>query len=348
MKRSVLAVIGIVVIVVVAAAAFLLMQPGGKIEVKKIKVAAIYVTPLEEPWNMNMHLPLDKVSKEMGFTYSYNEKVSDADVERVMREFISKGYNIIIPHSWSFTKAVEAIYKEFPDVYFLFSGSELYAKNLGQYAYSLYESWYLSGMLMGGMTKTNKIGVVAPFPGTEMDRMLNAIEDGIHAINTSAQMRTVYIESWFDPAKAKEAAIGLINQGYDFLFAERDGVIDACKERNVLTIGQMGDQVQQGPDVVVTSTIWDLSPVVREVVTRYAAGTLDGRYFYAGLKEGGSTLAPYRNLESKIPSDLKAKVEQAKADLIAGKNIFHIRPLYPKSLGDVTYPTRYASLLSGD
>ncbi|NHV60534.1 MAG: BMP family ABC transporter substrate-binding protein, partial [Candidatus Verstraetearchaeota archaeon] len=96
MKTSLVVAIVVVAIVVVGAAyAYTsIIAPA-----QKFKVAAVYVTPIEEPWNQALHNALIKAKNELGIDYAYSEKVSASDVERVIREYINGGYRLIMPHS---------------------------------------------------------------------------------------------------------------------------------------------------------------------------------------------------------------------------------------------------------
>ena len=72
-----------------------------------------------------------------------------------------------------------------------------------------------------------------------------------------------FINSWFDPPKAKEAAFAMIDKGADVMYAERFGVSDAAKERGKLAIGNVINTQDEYPDTVVASALWHMEPTDR-------------------------------------------------------------------------------------
>ena len=129
-----------------------------------------------------------------------------------------------------------------------------------------------------------------------------------------------YIDSWFDPTKAKELALAQIDAGADILYAERDGVIEAAKERGKLAIGNMLDQATLAPDTVITSTVWDLYGLVKHVIQRVQAGIVEGVNLmdYSMMFNGGASLAPFRNFDSQVPADAKAMVADYSQKILSG------------------------------
>ena len=94
----------------------------------------------------------------------------------------------------------------------------------------IHEPAYLAGMLAGGLTKSNVIGVVAAMPIAEVNRLANAFILGAQSVNPDVTALVSFINSFYDPATAKEAAVAQIGAGADVLYAERAGVIEAASE----------------------------------------------------------------------------------------------------------------------
>jgi basic membrane lipoprotein Med (substrate-binding protein (PBP1-ABC) superfamily) len=170
------------------------------------------------------------------------------------------------------------------------------------------------------MTKTNVLGVVAAMPVEEVNRIVNAFISGARQVNPSVKVKVKYIDSWFDPTKAKELALAMIDAGADVLYAERDGVIQAAKERGKLAIGNMLDQASLAPDTVITSTVWDLYGLVKHVIQRVKVGIIEAVNLmdYSMMFNGGASLAPFRNFEDKVPADAKAMVADYTQKILSG------------------------------
>jgi basic membrane lipoprotein Med (substrate-binding protein (PBP1-ABC) superfamily) len=175
-------------------------------------------------------------------------------------------------------------------------------------------------LLAGGLTKSGTIGVVGAMPVPEVNRLVNAFIAGAKKQNPKAVILVSFINSWFDPAAAKEAAVAQMDSGADVLYAERFGVIDAAKEKNLWVFGNMSDQNSLAPDLVVTSPVWNMTPTVEYVIGQVKAGSytaMDLKDFSMWAK-GGASLAPFHNTESKLPADLVKSVKDAENQIQNG------------------------------
>ena len=139
------------------------------------------------------------------------------------------------------------------------------------------EPAYLTGMIAGGMTKTNKIGMVGGYPIPEVNRLMHAFMAGAKEVNPKVEFYVTFIGSWFDPPKAKEAAFAMIEKGADVMYAERFGVSDAAKERGKLAIGNVIDTQAQYPDTVVVSALWNMEPTIDTALEQRQGRQVQGR-----------------------------------------------------------------------
>ena len=218
------------------------------------KMAAIFQTAIEEPWDGAIHQAAQKIAKEMGITYEYAEKVGAADFEKVLREYAERGFDLIIGDAFlAGEEPSRRVAKDYPDIAFAF-GSEFGPVEPN---YSVFDNWihepaYLCGVIAGMETKSNILGVVAAIPINEVNRLVNAFKEGALSVNKDVKIKISYIGGWFDPAKAKEAAKSMIESGADMLYAERFGVFEAAKEADgVYAFGNMSDQNELAPNVVI-------------------------------------------------------------------------------------------------
>jgi basic membrane protein A and related proteins len=76
---------------------------------------------------------------------------------------------------------------------------------------------YLAGVAAGRMTQSNVAGYVAGFPIPEVLQGLNAFTLGMRSVNPQAQVKVIWLNSWFDPAKERDAAFTLFNQSVDVI-----------------------------------------------------------------------------------------------------------------------------------
>ena len=316
------------------AAAFLIGGLAVPVQAGGIKVAAVFETPIEEPWVNQIHVALLKAKKEMGIEYTWSESVKSADFARIMREYAENGYQLITGDSFGAERIARRVARDYPQVSFVFgSGIGPAEPNFGVFDNWIHEPAYLSGMIAGKMTKTNILGVVAAMPIPEVNRLSNAFCSGAKEVNKNVRCKFSFIGSFFDPPKAKEAALAQIEAGADVLYAERFGVIEACNEKGVLAISNMSDQSSLGPDTVITGPVWDMWPTIKHVVTLVKAGVPTAQDFggFSYMGKGGSYLAPYHNWDSKLPASVKAMVEKRKAEMLDGTFRADIDESAPKS-----------------
>lgn len=288
---------------------------------EKMKVAAIFSTPIEEPWVNQVHVALLKAQKELGVEYKWAESVPSADYARVLREFARDGYTMITGDAFAAEDVTRRVAKEFPKIAFVFGSGEGTAEpNFSVYDNWIHEPAYLSGLIAGMMTKSKIVGSVAAMDIPEVDRLVNAFCQGAKDANKDVKCKVTFIGSFFDPPKAKEAALAQIGAGVDAIFAERFGVIEAAKEKGIIAFSNMSDQHELAPDTVVTGPVWDLWPTIEVAIKQVKAGVYTAQDYgtFSFMAKGGATLAPFYGWEKKLPPDVLKAVEEKKAAILDG------------------------------
>ena len=249
------------------AVALVAMVPGLSLAQAKLKVAGIYTVPFEQQWAGRIHQALKAAEARGEIEYKASENVSNADYERVMREYATGGSQLIVGEAFAVEAAARKVAKDFPKTNFLMGSSgKPQAPNFSVFDNYIQEPAYLTGMVAGGMTKTNKIGMVGGFPIPEVNRLMHAFMAGAKEVNPKVEFTVSFINSWFDPPKAKEAAFAMIDKGADVLYAERFGVSDAAKEKGKLAIGNVINTQDKYPDTVVASALWKMEPTIDRAI----------------------------------------------------------------------------------
>ncbi len=300
----------------IAAALPLRAQAAGK-----LKVACIFATPIEEPWDNQIHVALLKAQKELGIEYKWSEKVQAADFARVLREYAGGGFDLVLGDAFAAEREARKAAKAFPKVAFLFgSGAGPAEPNFGVFDNWIHEPAYLCGLIAGKMSKTGTVGAVAAMGIPEVNRLVNAFFAGAREANPKIKKKISFIGSFFDPPKAKEAAIAQIEAGVDVIYAERFGVIEAAVEKKILAISNMSDQASFGPKTVITGPVWDMYPTVSQAIKLVAAGVYTAQDFgdFSRMGKGGSYLAPYHEFDKTLPADVKELVEKKTAEILEG------------------------------
>ncbi|MGC4078672.1 MAG: BMP family protein [Rubrivivax sp.] len=300
----------------------------------KLKVAAIYTVPVEQQWVSRIDKALKAAAARGEIEYVFSENVANADYERVMRQYAEAGNVLILGESFAVETAARKVAKDYPKVSFLMGSSgKPQAPNFGVFDNYIQEPAYLSGMIAAGMSKSGKIGMVGGYPIPEVNRLMNAFIAGAKEINPKVEFSISFINSWFDPPKAKEAAFAMIDKGADVMYAERFGVSDAAKERKVLAIGNVINTQAQYPDTVVASALWNMEPTVDAAIKAVKAGAFKAEDYgrYSTMKFKGSELAPLGTFAKKVPADLVAKVQAKEKAILSGSFVVKVDDSQPKA-----------------
>ena len=316
------------------AAALVAAVPGLSLAQAKLKVAAIYTVPFEQQWVSRVHKALKAAEARGEIEYKASENVANADYERVMREYATGGNQLIVGESFAVEAAARKVAKDFPKTWFLMGSSgKPQAPNFSVFDNYIQEPAYLSGMVAGGVTKTNKIGMVGGFPIPEVNRLMHAFMAGAKETNPKVEFTVSFINSWFDPPKAKEAAFAMIDKGADVLYAERFGVSDAAKEKGKLAIGNVINTQDKYPETVVSSALWNMEPTIDRALKAVKDGkfTPEDYGHFSMMKFKGSELAPLGTFEKKVPADIVAKVKAKEKAMLDGKFEVKVDDTPPKS-----------------
>jgi basic membrane protein A and related proteins len=293
-------------------------------EGEPLLVYGVFATPIEEPWDRAIHTAIEAVQASGTIEYRWVDGLATSDeMERGLRDIIATDNpDLIIGDAFAAEEAVRAVAADNPDTAFAFgSGFEEVAPN-----FSVFDNWmqdpaYLAGMLAGGITESNTVGVVAAMPIPEVNRIVNAFAAGVTETNDSATVNVSFINSFFDPATAGQAAEAQIAQGADVLFAERAGVIEVADENDLPVFGMMVDQSDLAPDNVVASLVWNMRPTVEALVEMVSTGAYEAQNLaqFSFMINGGSALTEINtDVVVDVPDDLVALVEERQAEIIDG------------------------------
>lgn len=284
---------------------------------------AAFATPIEEPWDGVIHSALQEAADAGQIVYEWTDDIGYAgDMERVLREVAEQRKPAaIFGDAFGNEEAVRRVAADYPDIAFVFgSGLGPSEPNVSVFDNWIHEPAYLCGLIAGGVTKSGVIGVVGGHPVPEVNRIINGFIDGVHETNPDAQVLVTFINSWFDPPAAKEAALAQIDAGADVLFAERFGVIEAAVEHDLWAFGNMSDQNELGPKNVLSSPVWNMKPTVQYIIQQVNAGSYTAQDLkdFNMMGKGGASLAPFHGLESQIPAEVLSLVQQREKEIKAG------------------------------
>ena len=302
----------------------------------KLKVAGIYTVPTQQKWVARLHLALDAAAKRGEIDYVYSESTANTDYVRVMREYCDSGVNMIVGEAFGISKEARKVADDYPEIAFLMGDPfKPHGNNFSVFDNYIHEPCYLMGIVAGHMTKAKKMGMVGGFAIGEVNRLFHAFMNGAKSVKPDIEFKVTFIGSWYDPPKAKEAAFAQIEAGCDILYAERAGVVDACREKGILAFGNVNDmnKEENGTDVVVTSALWHMEGAIDHALAKVKSGNFSSEEYHdwTMMAKGGASLAPYYEFESKIPSAVKEQIDTLSDNIKKGKFTVEINDAEPKS-----------------
>ena len=323
-----------------AAAALLGMAAAPSFAAEPLKVGFIYVGPVGDAgWTYAHDQGRLALEKELGAKVktTYVESVPEgADAERVIRKLAADGNKLIFTTSFGYMNPTEKVAKAFPNVVFLHATGFKTLKNMGTYETRLYEGAYLNGVLAGKMTKSNTLGVVASFPIPEVIRNINAFTLGAQSVNPAIKTKVIWVNSWYDPAKERQAAETLVAQGVDVMNQNTDSpaTLQVAQEKGVYAFGWVSDMTKFAPKAHLTAATNSWGGYYIETTKAVLAGTWKPTEVHGGMKEGMIKMAP---LNPVVPADAAKAFEAKKAALTAGTLNPFMGPIKDQS-GAVKYP----------
>ena len=289
-----------------------------------LKIGFVYVSPIGDAgWTYQHDVGRKEMEKALAgkVTTKYIESVPEgADAERVIRELAQSGHNLIFTTSFGYMNPTIKVAQAFPKVNFNHATGYKTAKNVGTYNARFYEGRYLAGIVAGKMTKSNVGGYVAAFPIPEVVMGINAFARGMRSVNPKAEVKVVWVNSWYDPGREREAADTLISQGADVVTHHTDSTaaVQAAEAKKVYAVAYHSDMSKYGPNAHLTAVTHNWG----EYYTRTAQAALDGKWKveqpWMGIRENVIRMAPF---SKAVPQDVQDLVKKTEADIKAGK--FH-------------------------
>jgi basic membrane protein A len=271
-------------------------------------------------WGYEGHVAASKVAQKLPYVkLSEIANVDALNAPRILRECAENGSKLIFCHSYDFMNAIKEVAPEYPDVIFMWGGgTEKLAANAGSYYGKMYEGVYLTGIVAGNMTKTDKIGFAAALPSLQVIMTINAFAKGIASSNPNAKVYVEWIGDWYDPGKERAVALSLIHKGCDILThaSTSDATGQTADEMGTYFISAGSDSGRFSPSVYLNGVNWDIEPIMTDIVESVHNGTWDSQprqEWGYGLAKGGVKLAPFGKM---VPGNVRSFVDEKQMEIM--------------------------------
>ncbi len=286
-----------------------------------LKVGFVYVSPIGDAgWTFQHDTGRRQMEAALGAMVEtkYIESVPEGgEAKRVIRQFAADGYGLVFTTSFGYMNPTAKVARRYPKVTFEHATGYKRGKNVGTYNVRFYEGRYLAGIVAGKMTKSGIAGYVAAFPIPEVLMGINAFTLGMQSVNPKAQTKVIWVNSWFDPGREREASDVLIAQGADVLTHHTDStaVVQAADEKGAYAIGYHSDMSKYGPKAHLTAVThhWGefYTQIAREVIDK----KWSSRDVWGGISAGMVNLAP---MNPVVPPEVVALVEEREKAIKSG------------------------------
>jgi len=287
-----------------------------------LKVGFVYVSPITEAgWTRQHEEGRKAVAKALGASVqtTFVENVPEgADAERVIRDLAREGHKIIFTPSFGYMEPTLKVAQEFPDVKFESITGYKTAPNVAVANARYYEGRYLAGVAAGRMTQSNLAGYVAGFPIPEVLQGINAFTLGMRSVNPRAQVKVVWLNTWFDPAKERDAAMALFNQKVDVIafHTASTAVMAAAQERGKMAVAYHSDMRKVAPDAQIMAVTHEWGAYYTSRVRALQQGQWQSGTVWGGMKEG---MVRVGDFGPKVPKAVQAEVLAKQKEVASGK-----------------------------
>ncbi len=287
---------------------------GGERGGDEFRVALLTPGPVsDQAWNRGAYDGLLAIRDSLGARISHIQTSTPAEFEENFRQYGAQGYDLVIGHGFEFQDAAMRVAPDYPNTVFVCTSGNSTAPNLAGMNFAFEEASFQAGMIAGQLTRSGVIGAIGGNELPPVRASFVAFERGAKFLNPRVTVLVSYLGTWDDVSAGKEQALAQIARGADIIFQNADaaglGIFTAAREKNVLTFGANANQNDIAPEHIIGSVAIDLPrallTVAREVQTRTFTGTV----YQFGLRAGIVNLVLNPRFESRIPSDLHARVD---------------------------------------
>ncbi|MCP4687199.1 MAG: BMP family ABC transporter substrate-binding protein [Desulfobacterales bacterium] len=276
---------------------------------------------------------IKRAARDFDIQISFIETQQPTDYDKNIEQFVNEGYDVVVTVGFMLGDATKRMAEKYPDKKFIIIdfAYDPPVKNILGLVFAENESGFMAGALAGLMTKENTIGIVAGMEIPPVIKFRKGYEAGAKYVNPKCEVLGVYIDSFIDPARGKTAALSQMEEGADVIFGAGgltgSGGVQGAAAEGAWVIGVDQDEYYttfkegkvKASDKIISSAMKRVDNAVHQAIGLVVEGKFKGGLKVFDITNDGIGLAPFHEAEDKIPASVKAKLEEIKKDLKAGK-----------------------------
>ena len=288
-----------------------------------------YGGKFDKSFNEAAYQGAERFKKETGIGYRDFEIASESQREQALQTMARRGAALVIGVGFANTVAIDKLAKAYPQIRFAIIDAVVDQPNVQSVIYREQEGCFLVGMLAALATRSGTIGFVGGMDVPITRRYLGAYIQGAHAAKPDLPVLQTMVgttpDAWKDPARGAELARSQLDRGADVIFAAAGasglGVMQAVADAGKLSIGTDSNQGPLHPGSVLTSMIKRVDLAVYQSMLAAHDGSWQAGTQSLGLKEKGVGWILDDLNRALITPEMQARLEQAEADILAGRII---------------------------
>ena len=283
----------------------------------------------DHSWGESHRIAMEKVAEKLNLEVIYREHIAeDETVVAVIEDVIAQGAKIVVCNSFGYGKWELEVAAKHPEVKFFHATGVKHSQNLSTYFGRIYQMRYLSGIVAGAMTKTNKIGYVAAFDIPEVNRGINAFTLGVQKVNPDAKVYVRWTKSWVSDGLAADVTRALMkDHAVDVLTTHTDALspYQIAEQNNVWIIGYNLDNRNRYPQRFLTAPVWNWENFYEPHFMEVLQNKFVGMNYWQGVESGIVGLAP---LATSVPENIRVMVDEEMKRLSDGVYDVFYGPIY--------------------
>jgi len=329
--RTVLCIVVLTMFLVGCTPAATPVPPTAVAAAKVFRVAVVYPSAITDAaFSQSMQEALKSVQTDMGgpskMEIAYTENMFNVpDAAAALRDYASKGYDLVIAHGSQYGTSLQQIAPDFPKTSFAWGTSldtfqENGINNIFAYQAEAEQGGYVLGLIAASMSKSGTLGVIGPVEAGDAKLYVDGFKQGATATKAAAKLDVSYTGSFSDVSLMSAAATTDIQDGADMLTGSSQAVVGAigvAKDKKAFWFGTQWDQTSLAPSTVVASQVYDWTAVIKDMITSRQAGVLGNKGYTLTFANKGLVIK--YNSAVTVPADVKSAADAAIAGIISGK-----------------------------
>ena len=296
-----------------------------------LKVAFVHENPVGQGgWTLSHELARERVQAHFGDaieTTALDKVAPGGDTERVLTKLARSGQQMIFSTSFGHMSGAARVSRRFPDVVFEHAAGYTMGPNLGTYQIRAYQGRYLAGFAAGLVTETNRLGYVGAFPIPEVVRGINAFTLGARAANPQVEVEIIWISTWSDAGRSREAAELLASLQADVIthHTETSAAVQAAEQRGVWSVGYQTDRSAFAPRHHLVSIAHNWLPIYRDKIQARLDGRWTAQAKWVGVEQDATQLVGWGG---QVPQEVREQVQERRQRLLSGALRVFTGPLF--------------------